>query len=497
MDKKTIIAVDMGAESCRVIAGILDPDRRLLETRLINQFQTGILPIRRSLRWNVYRLYEEILKGLKECGRLFGSRIASVGIDTWGVDFGLLSKDGSLIDLPYSYRDERTTGLSGEFNTILPRRTVYELSGIQIMDINSLYQLYAMVKSGSAALASAGDLLFLPDLFNFLLSGRKKNEYTIATTSQMLNCRSRQWDPDIFKALGISRDLMQDIVAPGTPLGDLTPEVRDETGLTSGAVTAVGSHDTASAIAAVPAEGDDWAYISSGTWSLLGIESATPVITDESFTHNIANEGGVGGTYRILKNVAGLWILQRYRASSPETAEMDYETLVQKTAEKPDFRSLIDPDDPRFFNPKNMADAIRSFCKETQQPAPESVLDFVTLILASLALKYRMVLDRLRRITGRPIRRIHIIGGGARNRVLNRFTANATGLPVLAGPFEATATGNVLVQAIGLGVFDSLGQIRQVVRNSSEVIRTEPQDASLWSEGYDRFKRLLSQREGS
>ncbi|MHB8055840.1 MAG: rhamnulokinase [Candidatus Aminicenantales bacterium] len=497
MEKKTIIAVDLGAESCRVIAGILDPDRGFLETRLISQFQTGILPIRRSLRWNVYRLYEEILKGLKECGRLFASKIESVGFDTWGVDFGLLAADGSLIELPYSYRDERTIGLSEEFGRILPRRTVYELTGIQIMDINSLYQLYAMAKSGSSALKSADALLFLPDLFNYLLSGQKKNEYTIATTSQMLNGRSRQWDPDIFKALGLSRDLMRDIVAPGTLLGGLTPEVRDETGLTSCAVTAVGCHDTASAIAAVPAEGDDWAYISSGTWSLLGIESAAPVITDESYADNIANEGGVGGTYRILKNVAGLWILQRYRASRSETAEMDYETLVQKAADKPDFRFLIDPDDPRFFNPKNMADAIRSFCRETKQPAPESTADFVTLILVSLAFKYRMVLDRLKRISGRPIRRIHIIGGGARNRALNRFTANATGLPVFAGPFEATATGNILVQAMGLGYFDSLDRIRQVVRNSSEVVRAMPQDVSLWAEGYDRFRQLLNQREDS
>jgi len=497
MEKKTIVAVDMGAESCRIIAGILDPGRRLLETRLISQFPTGVLPIRRSLRWNVYRLYEEILKGLKECGRLFESKIESVGFDTWGVDFGLLSRDGTLIDLPYSYRDERTIGLSDEFSKILSRRTVYELSGVQIMDFNSLYQLYAMVKSGSSALKSAEGLLFLPDLFSFLLSGRKKNEYTIATTSQMLNCRSKQWDPDIFNTLGVSRDLMQDIVPPGTLLGGLTPEVRDETGLASCVVTAVGGHDTASAIAAVPAEGDDWAYISSGTWSLLGIESDAPVITDESFTYNLANEGGVGGTYRILKNVAGLWLLQRYRASGPETAEMDYETLVQKALEKPDFRSLIDPDDPRFFNPRNMADAIRSFCRETKQPAPESAPDFVTLILASLALKYRMVLDRLRQISGRPIRRIHIIGGGARNRILNRFAANATGLPVYAGPFEATAAGNILVQAMGLGVFDSLNQIRQVVRNSTEVVRTMPQDASLWSEGYDRFRQLLNSREGS
>ena len=496
MRKKTIIAVDMGAESCRVIAGSLDLDRSLLETRVINQFQTGILPIHRSLRWNVYRLYEEILKGMKECDRVYESKVESIGFDTWGVDFGLLSRDGSLLDLPYSYRDERTNGLSEEFSALLDKRKLYELSGVQIMDLNSLYQLYAMVKSDAFALKSAADLLFLPDLFNYLLSGKKKNEYTIASTSQMLNCRSKKWDPDIFKALGISRDIMQDVVAPGTLLGDLTREVQEETGLKSCAVTAVACHDTASAIAAVPAEGDDWAYISSGTWSLIGVESAAPVITDESFKYNIANEGGVGGTYRVLKNVAGLWILQRYRASGPETAEMDYETLVLKAAEKPDFRSLIDPDDPRFFNPKNMADAIRSFCKETKQPAPQTVPDFVTLILASLAFKYRMVFDRLKQISGKPIRRIHIIGGGGRNRMLNQFTANATGLPVFAGPFEATSVGNMLVQAMGLGYFDSLARIRQVVRNSFEVVRTQPQDAAHWSAGYDRFKQLLNQPKG-
>jgi len=494
MDRKTIVAVDMGAESCRVIAGLLDLDGRRLETRLISQFPTAVLPIRGSLRWNVYRLYEEVLKGLKECGRLFPSGIESVGFDTWGVDFGLLSKDGTLADLPFSYRDGRTSGLASEFGRILPIRKIYELSGVQVMDINSLYQLFALVKSGSSALASASDLLFLPDLFNYFLSGRKNNEYTIATTSQMLNCRSRQWDPEIFKALGVSPGLMQELVAPGTRLGELSPDVRDETGLASCVVTAVGGHDTASAIAAVPAEGGDWAYISSGTWSLLGIESASPVITDESFVFNVANEGGVGGTFRVLKNVAGLWILQRYRASSLETASMDYESLVRTAAGKPDFRRLIDPDDPRFFNPKNMAEAIRDFCRETNQPRPETVSDFVTLILCSLAFKYRMVFDRLQRISGRPIRKIHVIGGGARNRVLNQFTADATGRPVFAGPFEATAEGNILVQAMGLGMLDSLDSIRQVVRNSTEVVSFQPQDASAWSEGYKRFEELVDSR---
>ena len=496
MRGKTIIAVDMGAESSRVIAGTLDIDGDRLETAVISQFQTGILPVHNSLRWNVYRSYEEILKGMKECGRMYPYGIESIGFDTWGVDFGLLSPDGSLIDLPYSYRDERTHGLSEEFSKILSKREVYELSGVQIMDLNTLYQVFAMVKSGAFSLKAAKDLLFLPDLFNYLLSGKKKNEYTISTTSQMLNCRTQKWDQDIFKALGIPTGIMQEVVAPGTLLGDMTREVREETGLKSCKVIAVAGHDTASAIAAVPAEGGDWGYISSGTWSLLGIESVTPVITDDSFKYNIANEGGVAGTYRVLKNVAGLWILARYRASSPETAEMDYETLVHKAAEKPEFRSLIDPDDPRFFNPKNMAEAIRLYCKDTKQPEPESVPDFVTMILASLAFKYRMVFDRLNQISGKPVRRIHIIGGGSRNRILNQFTANATGLPVFAGPSEATSVGNMLVQAMGLGIYDSLGRIRQVVRNSFDVVRTQPQDATLWSAGYERFKQLLNQPKG-
>jgi rhamnulokinase len=493
MKEKTIIAVDMGAESGRVIAGRIDLDQNILTTELIRQFQTGILPIYNGLRWNVYRFYEEILAGMKQCNQSSKSKVESVGFDTWGVDFGLLSSDGTLLELPHSYRDPRTGGLTEPFSELIPKQKLYNLTGVQIMELNSLFQLYAMVKSDSFALKTAKDLLFLPDLFNYLLSGKKKSEYTIATTSQLLNCRSKTWDTKIFKALGVPKDIMQDIVQPGTILGDLTPAVQEETGLKSCAVTAVGCHDTASAIAAVPTEGDDWAYISSGTWSLVGVESGTPVITDESFRYNIANEGGVQNTYRILKNVCGLWILQRYRGSSPDTEAMDYETLVRKAVLKPDFKSFIDPDDLRFFNPKNMAEAIRSACKEKKQPVPTNVPEFVTLILTSLAFKYRTVLDQLKRITGKSVKKIHIIGGGGRNQVLNQFTANATGLPVHAGPFEATAVGNILVQAIGLGYFDSLSRIRQVVKKSFEVVRYEPRDVKLWSAGYEQFRQWINQ----
>jgi rhamnulokinase len=492
MKTKTFIAVDMGAESGRVIAGRLFLDEDRLETRLIRQFKTGLLPAFGSLRWNVYRFLEEILEGMRECDALYGSRVDSIGFDTWGVDFGLLSPDGALLELPVSYRDPRTEGMADAFAARMPRERLYELSGVQILELNTLFQLHAMVRSGAYALKAAKDLLFLPDLFNYLLSGKKKTEYTIATTSQLLNCRTRNWDREILSTLGVPAGLMQDLVPPGTILGDLTPAVQEHTGLSSCAVTTVGCHDTASAVAAAPAEGEGWAYISSGTWSLVGVESADPVITPESFAFNLANEGGVRDTLRVLKNMAGLWILQRYRAAQPETAGMDYETLVKAARPLPDFRSLVDPDDPRFFNPRDMAGAVREYCRATSQDLPESPADFVTAILSSLALKYRHLIERLGRLTGRAPQRLHIIGGGARNRVLNQFTANATGLPVAAGPFEATAAGNLLVQAMGLGVYGSLGQIRRVVRNSFEVNAYPPQDTAHWSAGYDRFRKLLT-----
>jgi rhamnulokinase len=483
----------MGAESGRVIAGRLDPEQRKLTTHTIRQFQTGILPVHGRLRWNVYRFLEEILAGMKECGSLFPEGVESIGFDTWGVDFGLLSPDGTLLELPVSYRDPRTTGLPEEFAALVPKEKLYDLSGVQILELNTLFQLFAMKKTGDHALKAAKNLLFLPDLFNYLLSGNTKSEYTISTTSQLLNCRSKSWDPDLVRALGLPLDLFGELVFPGTRLGELSKTVQDETGIRGCAVTAVGCHDTASAIAAVPAEGEGWAYISSGTWSLVGLESPDPVLTDASFRFNVANEGGVQNTYRVLKNMAGLWLLQRYRASSPETAALDYEALVRRASATPDFRSLVDPDDPRFFNPKNMAEAIAAACRDSGQHVPSTVSEFVTVILSSLAFKYRWILENLGAITGLPIRKVHVIGGGARNPVLNQFAANATGLPVTAGPFEATSVGNMLVQAIGLGVYESLAQIRQVVRNSFEVKQYQPQDTGLWSQAYPLFLKRLNQ----
>jgi rhamnulokinase len=493
MTLHAFIAADLGAESGRIAVGRLDPDGDRLETRLIRRFATGNLHVFGRLRWNVYRFYEEILDGMKECGSLFGSEIRSAGFDVWGVDFGLLSKDGGLVGLPVSYRDPRTNGIPDAFCETFPRRRLYELTGVQILELNTLFQLAALVRENRRALEDAEALLFLPDLFNHLFSGSLVSETTIASTSQMLNCRTRQWDTEIVRSLGIPEHLLRPLVKPGTTLGGMSPEIAKRTGLADCRVVAVGCHDTASAVAAVPAEGDDWAFISSGTWSLVGVETMAPVVTDEAFAFNLSNEAGVMGSNRSLQNVAGLWILQRLRESLPGTSGMDHETLAGQAAVRPDFRSLIDPDDPIFFNPPDMARAVAAYCRATGQAEPSTVPEFVTAVLSSLALKYRYILDGLRAVTGHSIRKIHIVGGGARNRTLNRYTASAAGLPVFAGPFEATSVGNLLMQAVGLGLIDSLAGLRRVVRNSFNIERFDPEDRELWEAGDQKFKTILDQ----
>ncbi len=494
MTLHAFIAADLGAESGRVSAGRLDTESERLETRLIRRFPTGSLFVFNRLRWNIYRFYEEIIDGMKECAGLFGGKIRSVGFDAWGVDFGLLSKDGGLAGLPVSYRDPRTKGIPDAFCQTFPGRRLYELTGVQILELNTLFQLAALVREDRRALEDAEALLFLPDLFNYLVSGSRVSEKTIASTSQMLNCRTREWDAEIVRSLGIPERLLQPLVTPGTALGGLLPELSRRTGLADCRVVAVGCHDTASAVAAVPADGEDWAFISSGTWSLVGVEGLQPVVTDEAFAFNLSNEAGVMGTVRTLKNVTGLWILQRLRETLSGASGMDHERFAGLAADKPDFRSLIDPDDPVFFNPPDMAEAVAGYCRRTGQAEPSTIPETVTAVLSSLALKYRAVLEGMGRITGRSIRRIHVVGGGARNRVLNRYTASAAGLPVFVGPSEAASIGNLLIQAAGLGLIDSLAGLRRVVRNSFDIEKVEPEDKALWDGGYEKFLDVLSSR---
>jgi rhamnulokinase len=494
MQATQFLAFDLGAESGRAVVGTLEGKR--LQTREVRRFPNGMLYVRGRWHWNVYRLFEEIKAALKDCATE-PFRLSSLAVDTWGVDFVLLAGDGSILGLPYTYRDARAELAMNELGTLIAPARLHELTGIQFIPVNSLFQLYAYVRERSPLLEIARALLFMPDLFNYLLTGVCKTEFTFATTSQLYNPVQGDWEDELFRLLGVSRGIMQEIVPPGTVLGPLTLDVAVETGVGQIPVVATASHDTAAAVAAVPAEGEEWAYISSGTWSLMGVETRAPVIDERTAALNLTNEGGVGGTFRLLKNITGLWLLQQcQRVWARERAYSAYSAaeLVQLAAEAPPCGALIDPGAASFMNPLDMPEAIRHFCQETGQEPPASDGAMARCILESLALNYRAVLEELRQVYGRPIRTIHIVGGGAQNELLNQFTAEATGLPVVAGPSEATAVGNILVQALAMGELASPDEIREVVRASFPLQRYEPREAERWEEAYMRFRALADPR---
>jgi rhamnulokinase len=383
--------------------------------------------------------------------------------------------------MPFAYRDARTEGAMEAFFALIPRARIYELTGIQFLQLNSLFQLFSMARDRSPLLEQASALLFVPDVFNYLLTGEKVTEFTFATTSQLYNPATGQWEQELFQALGVPIGIMQRIVPPGTVIGKLKRETITGGGVAGGElllydwpVIATASHDTAAAVAAAPGEGADWAYISSGTWSLMGVESRRPIITETTRDLNFTNEGGVGGTFRVLKNIMGLWLLQQCRKAWAAEREYSYEELMEMALAAPPFRALLEPDDATFLNPPDMPEAIAAFCRRTGQRAPAAHGEYVRVILESLALKYRKVLEELRQVRQEPINRIHVIGGGSRNEVLCQFTANTTGLPVIAGPVEATAIGNMLVQALALGLVGSPDEVREIVRRSFPVTRYEP-----------------------
>ena len=469
--------------------GRLKDGTLLLEEKA--RFANGMVHVLGHWRWNIFRLYEDIVQALKLSHGGGASPPESLGIDTWGVDFGLLGEGGSILDLPVAYRDSRTEGIMDEVFRRIPRERIYALTGIQFLRFNSLFQLYALKRAGSPLLGMAQDLLFMPDLFLYMLTGNRTTEFTYATTSQLFNPVSGEWEPELFDLLELPPSLMQPVVSPGTRVGTLLSELARETGLSEISAVAVASHDTASAVAAVPAEGSGWAYISSGTWSLMGIEVDAPILDPLALKLNFTNEGGAGERFRFLKNICGLWLLQACRRSWGGGQAFSYEALVESAEAAPAFRSLVDPDAESFLNPEDMPGAIREFCRESRQPEPEQTGAVTRCILESLALKYRHVLDQLRRVAPGPIERLHIIGGGSRNTLLNQFTADATGLPVWAGPVEATAVGNILMQAQCLGAVDGLGAIRSIVRRSFSLESFEPRNTKDWESAYLRYKALL------
>jgi rhamnulokinase len=489
MTPPAFLAFDLGASSGRGMRGELRDGR--LSVSEFCRFPNGMISVLGHLHWNIYGLFEHIKLGLSLYAAKMDRPPESIGIDTWGVDFGLLARDGSLLGLPYGYRDHRTEGAMDSFFAKMSADRVYELTGIQFLPFNSLFQLEAMVRDGSPLLDSAADLLFMPDLLNYLLTGIKKTEFTFATTSQIYNPIKGNWEEELLSTLDLPVTMMQEIIQPGSLIGETVPEVAGSTGLPQTPVVAVATHDTGSAVAAVPAEGEGWAYISSGTWSLMGIEVSTPIITRESLELNFTNEGGVEGTFRFLKNIAGLWLLEECRRIWAKERECRYEELMQLAESAEPFAALIDPDREEFLNPPDMTEAIRNVCTKIGQKIPDSPGAFVRCILESLALKYRFVLDQLRQVSDNPIDRIHVIGGGSRNQVLCQFTANATQLPVIAGPSEATAIGNIMMQALSRGHVASLAEMRAVIRRSCDCATYEPQQIKEWDSAYDRFRDII------
>lgn len=478
------LAVDLGAESGRVISGFFSNDR--LHLKEIHRFQNSGVRLGEHLHWDILNLWCEIKKGLA----LADGPVRSIGVDTWGVDFGLLDADDILIGNPYHYRDKRTDGMMEAVFGILPRVEVYERTGIQFMQLNSLYQLVAMVRDNPSALSIAERLLNMPDLFNFFLTGKKTNEYTISSTTQCYNPTIDNWDFDMLSRLGIPTRIFGEITDPGTILGNLRTSIAEEIGYSTSVISGAG-HDTACAIAAVPASGDDYIYLSSGTWSLMGVLLDKPIISPESMAADMTNEGGVDGKIRFLKNIVGLWLVQACRQQwVREGQDLSYNDLTRMASEAPSLTSLITPGDKRFLAPKNMADEIQAFCQETGQPSPESKGAIVRTVLESLALEYQSVSVQIEHLTGRDYPVIHIIGGGTQNKLLNQLTANATGKKVVAGPIEATAIGNILIQAVAMDELTSLDEATEILNRSFDVKNYVPHEKPVWDEAFDRYERL-------
>jgi rhamnulokinase len=483
------LAFDLGAESGRTMIGTLADEK--LKIRELTRFPNGTTSIQGNLRWNIFSLFEEVKKGIKACAAEVTPEPRSLAVDTWGVDFGLLAGDGSILGLPFAYRDPRNIRAMEDFFKLMPREKIYELTGIQFMPFNSLFQLHALARENGALLQAATKLLFMPDLFNYLLTGEKSSEFTISTTSQLYDPRRGEWSRPLFKALGVPIAIMPELLKPATVIGPLLESVAQDAGLAEVPVVATASHDTASAIAAVPAEGRNWAYISSGTWSCMGIEITEPIVTPEAMKLNFTNEGGIAGTFRFLKNISGLWLVHQCRKKWASQRDFSYEELTALAVSSAPFRSLIDPDVPDFLSPADMPGAITQFCRRTKQKSPESPAEFMRCILESLALKCRFVLDELRKVSPLPIEKIHVFGGGSKNRPLCQFTANAAGLPVVAGPAEATTMGNIMGQALALGFISSPSDIRATIRRSAELEIFEPQAGPEWASAYERFQNLI------
>ncbi|HHY97531.1 MAG TPA: rhamnulokinase [Firmicutes bacterium] len=500
MKHLNLLAFDLGAESGRAILGKFDGEH--LTIHEIHRFPNEPVELPSGLHWDILHIFRELKHGLAFAAQREG-HVDSIGIDTWGVDFGLLDDRGELLGAPYHYRDSRTSGILQKAFSIVPKEEIFAYTGIQFMQFNTLFQLLAMRLQNKRMLDTAHRLLFIPDILNFFFTGLTVNEYTIASTSQMLDVKGGGWAGDLLAKMGIPTHILGDIIPPGAKIGTIRDPIAQETSAMGVSVALPGCHDTASAVVAVPAtpakheDGmatGNYAYISSGTWSLMGVETKKPYLGEHVAQFNFTNEGGVGGTFRFLKNIMGLWLIQRCRKEWQKEGEaLSYDALTHLAGQAKPLVSFVDPDDDSFLNPPSMPAAIQDFCKRTGQLVPETRGAILRCALESLALRYRMTLEQLEIITGRHIDTIYIVGGGSKNHLLNQYTADATGRIVIAGPAEATAIGNLLVQAMALGEVKDMTEIRQIIRASFQLEEFEPREEArgAWEEAYARFKILI------
>ena len=488
MEKHIFLAFDLGATSGRSILGTVADGK--VEIKELTRFPNAVTELHGKYYWNLMGLYQALREGLVACNKE-GIVPESIGIDTWGVDVVPIGEDGSILSMPRAYRDPYTVGMPERFFEKVSREKVYEKTGIQIMNFNTLYQIFAGMETDYVPMKQAKYLLFMPDALAYMLTGEKVCEYTISSTSQILDPRTKDFDKELLEAAGVDASVFSKPVFPGTVVGTLTDALAQYSRLGKVNVVSVAGHDTASAVAAVPALDENFAYLSSGTWSLMGIESKEPVITPETYELNYTNEGGVEGTTRFLKNICGMWILEQCRKEwTLSGKDYSYPEIVEMAMSATPFKSFIQPDDPSFANPPSMLEAIDAFCERTGQEKPENDAQVIRLIFESLALRYRQVLEDLDRIATHPIERLHIIGGGSKNRLLNQLTANAIGRKVIAGPSEATAIGNVMIQAMAAGVVSSLQEMRSIIHTSVETEEFAPELVAEWEEDYQKFVTL-------
>ena len=479
-------AVDLGATSGRTILGSIIDGK--LQQRELTRFPNHIIQTGGRFYWDIYALYNEIIRGLKTVAEE-GIQLTSIGIDTWGCDFLYVGKDGAILRNPRCYRDPHTEGAMEEYFKLVPKEKVYEKTGIQFMNVNSLFQLATMRRNHDSALEVADKILFIPDALMYMLTGEAVCEYTVLSTSQMLDPRTKKIDPELIDVIGLKESQFGRYVNPSDPVGTLTPEVQKMTGLGPVPVVAVAGHDTGAAVAAVPAQDERYAYLSCGTWSLLGIETRDAIINEKSFQYNFTNEGGIEGTTRFLKNICGMWLLERCRQEWTD-APKDVNQINRDAMTAEPFRSFINPDDPRFANPESMVEAIKGYCQETGQPVPETYQQTARCIFESLALRYRQVVGYLRELAPFPIEKLHVIGGGTYNQYLMQMAADSLCMPVLTGPVEGTAIGNLMLQAKAAGLVSDIYDMRRIIAQSIEMKTYQPKDREAWDAAYERFEKI-------